>query len=241
MESQLDSVLAKNPRVVLVSCGRNDVLQLFPSQSYPGYWPTIQNCLSNVYAKCQAKNAKLILAEVLPYCTNEFGIPTVHGYNGAYSTWTATNAGSSTLIDHDAFGVGPGYDALNPAYWNSVSPQDCLHVNQAAYDRWGTLVSAKLNEMFPDVAITCGWTHSTSTNVVAYKVYWGPSVGNYTNHIDVGYVTTATITNVTRNTWYWLAGTAVDANGLESDFSNEVSVRVPNKPNPPTAFSASPQ
>lgn len=93
----------------------------------------------------------------------------------------------------------------------------------------------------PPPAIVCGWSHSPSTNVVAYKVYWGPSSGNYTNHIDVAYLTTATVTNVIRNTWYWLAATAVDANGLESDFSNEVSVRVPNKPNPPTAFNATPQ
>lgn len=93
----------------------------------------------------------------------------------------------------------------------------------------------------PPPALVCGWTHSPSTNVVAYKVYWGPSTRNYTNFIQVGYVTSASITNVTRNTWYWVSATALDDNGLESDFSNEVSVRVPNKPNPPTAFNATPQ
>lgn len=93
----------------------------------------------------------------------------------------------------------------------------------------------------PPPALVCGWTHSPSTNVVAYRVYWGPSTRLYTNSIQVAYVTSATITNVFRNTWYWVSATAVDDNGLESDYSNEVQVRVPNKPNPPTAFSASPQ
>ena len=70
---------------------------------------------------------------------------------------------------------------------------------------------------------TLAWDHSTATNVVTYRIYYGPRSGVYTNMVEVGYVTTATVSNLVEGAAYYFAATAVSAEGLESEYSNEAS------------------
>jgi hypothetical protein len=71
--------------------------------------------------------------------------------------------------------------------------------------------------------VSLSWNPSTSTNVVGYKIYMGTTSGVYSSSSSVGNVTTFTVTNLAFGTTYYFAVTDYDTNGLESDFSNEVS------------------
>jgi len=77
--------------------------------------------------------------------------------------------------------------------------------------------------------LSLSWTAPTSntdgtqlTDLAGYKIYYGPSSGNYSTNIDVGNVTSYTVDNLTAGTYY-IAITAYNTAGIESTFSNEVS------------------
>jgi hypothetical protein len=82
--------------------------------------------------------------------------------------------------------------------------------------------------------ITLAWDPSPETNVVAYRIYYGVATGTYTNTVQVGKVTTATVSNLVAGIPYFFAATAVDDVGLESEFSAEVSGTIPLPNQPPT-------
>lgn len=60
------------------------------------------------------------------------------------------------------------------------------------------------------------------TDITGYKVHRGTTSGIYTSPVDVGNVTTYTVTSLTAGTYYF-AITAYNASGYESGFSNEES------------------
>ena len=64
----------------------------------------------------------------------------------------------------------------------------------------------------------------------AYRIYFGTNAGNYAFVTNAGLVLTQTVVLPHSGRWFF-AATAVDANGLESDFSNEVQWEA--KPVPP--------
>lgn len=76
-------------------------------------------------------------------------------------------------------------------------------------------------------SVKLAWDASPSTNVFNYSVYWGPGSRFYTNSINFGTNLTCTITNLVPYTTYWFAATAMDTNGVESDFSNEAKLVPP--------------
>ena len=79
--------------------------------------------------------------------------------------------------------------------------------------------------------ITCQWDANTEPDLAGYRIYWkadssGQPSGDYDGMIDVGNVTTGTIENLNPasiDTVYYVAITAYDTSGLESDFSDEVN------------------
>lgn len=81
---------------------------------------------------------------------------------------------------------------------------------------------------------TLTWTPPTTrtdgsalTDLAQYKVYWGRSSGSYPNEATVGSgITSYVVEDLTPGTWYFVT-TAVDSNGLESDFSNVGSKVIP--------------
>lgn len=79
-------------------------------------------------------------------------------------------------------------------------------------------------------SVPLAWNPSRTPNVT-YKLYYGPATGFYTNSVATT-TTSATVTGLDSNAiGYWFAVVAVDAQGQESDFSNEVTDFAPTLPN----------
>lgn len=77
--------------------------------------------------------------------------------------------------------------------------------------------------------ITVNWDANSEPNIAGYKVHYGTAHGVYGAPIDVGNVTTYTITGLTANTYY-ITITAYDTNTNESDYSYEVVKDLPVTP-----------
>jgi hypothetical protein len=81
-----------------------------------------------------------------------------------------------------------------------------------------------LGATFPGwYSVVLGWDGSPSPEVVSYNAYYGAASRIYTNSIVVGNVTSVIVPGLVPGVTYFFAITAVDAEGLESDFSDEVS------------------
>lgn len=74
-------------------------------------------------------------------------------------------------------------------------------------------------------SVTLAWDAVTSTTISGYKVYVGEAPGLYSRDIDVGTVTSYTVTSLTVGRMYYFAVTAYNSGG-ESTRSNEVSKTV---------------
>ena len=78
--------------------------------------------------------------------------------------------------------------------------------------------------------VTLCWDPSTSPDVVDYRIYFGTNSHHYCGATNAGLNLQHTIVLPNSGRWFF-AATAVDANGNESDFSNEVEKDA--KPEPP--------
>ena len=78
--------------------------------------------------------------------------------------------------------------------------------------------------------VTLAWNASIGSGIAGYRAYSGGSSRTYTNMMDVGNVTTATVTNLVPGTTYYFAVTAYDLAGLESAFSTEISFTAATTP-----------
>jgi hypothetical protein len=78
--------------------------------------------------------------------------------------------------------------------------------------------------------VRLAWGASASTNVVGYRLYYGTHSRAYQFVTNAGPALTQPVVLPHRGRWFF-AATAYDTNGLESDFSNEVSWE--SKPVPP--------
>jgi Fibronectin type III domain len=116
----------------------------------------------------------------------------------------------------------------------------CLLVTTLALLSMLGLQAQSLTITNPTGAIVLAWNAVPSTNNVSfYKLYWGPSSANYTNVLNAGTNTTATVTNLPWGGTYYFAATAVKVVGtnlLESAFSNEVWTNTVPIPPPPTVL-----
>jgi hypothetical protein len=81
--------------------------------------------------------------------------------------------------------------------------------------------------------VTLAWDAETGGDIAAYRLYQGGTSRTYTNVIAAGNATTATVSSLLSGATYFFALTAVGTNGLESDYSSEVSYTVPLPTNPP--------
>ncbi len=69
--------------------------------------------------------------------------------------------------------------------------------------------------------VRLAWDASPSPDVVGYRIHFGTNAGNYSFVTNVGLVRTQTVVVPHTGRWFF-AATAVDANGMESPFSNQV-------------------
>lgn len=77
------------------------------------------------------------------------------------------------------------------------------------------------------VNVRLAWDPSPEPLVTGYRLYYGPSSGNYTNVVDAGNGTDCTVTGLDGGTTYYFAATAYTATGGESAFSNVASLTTP--------------
>jgi hypothetical protein len=73
--------------------------------------------------------------------------------------------------------------------------------------------------------ITLAWDPNPEPTIAGYKIYYGLSSGYYDCYIDVGNVSSYTLVNLSSGKTYYLAATAYDDMGTESEYSNEVVFR----------------
>jgi hypothetical protein len=70
-------------------------------------------------------------------------------------------------------------------------------------------------------SVTLAWDASPSASIAGYRVYYGTNSRAYGFVTNAGLVLTQRVTLPHPGRWFF-AATAYDANGLESDYSNEV-------------------
>ena len=80
---------------------------------------------------------------------------------------------------------------------------------------------------FAASSVTLAWDPDSGTDIITnYNIYYGAASATYTNTALAGTNTTVTISSLVDGTTYYFAATAVDAAGLESDYSTEISALI---------------
>ncbi len=76
-------------------------------------------------------------------------------------------------------------------------------------------------------SLTLAWDPVSSPLVAGYVIHYGPSPGNYTASIDVGKVTTSTVSGLTEGAIYHFAVAAYDGAHVEGALSSDVAGTTP--------------
>src|SRR3989449_9776337 len=71
--------------------------------------------------------------------------------------------------------------------------------------------------------VTLVWDPNTETDLAGYKLYYSTSSGSYQSSVDVGNLTSYTLSGLLEGQIYYFAVTAYNLSLGESGFSNEVS------------------
>lgn len=132
--------------------------------------------------------------------------------SSALSVAQVSNATGSKGL---ATGVGPGTVTIS-ATSGTVSGSTSMTVTAATSGTIGLAWDA----------VTAYADGSPLTDLAGYKVYYGTAPGSYSSSIDVGKVTTYTISNLPSGVYYVVV-TVRNLSGKESGFSNEVSKSIP--------------
>lgn len=74
--------------------------------------------------------------------------------------------------------------------------------------------------------VSLAWDANTEADLAGYKLYIGNSTGIYQSNIDVGKVTTYTVTGLQEGLLYFFAVTAYNTSANGSGYSDEVSTVV---------------
>lgn len=91
-------------------------------------------------------------------------------------------------------------------------------------------------------SILVNWNANTESDLAGYIVYYGVQSGVYSAAVDVNKVTSYQINNATTGATYYIALSAYDTSGNESNLSTEASIYVPTTvpPTTPTVTTLSP-
>ncbi|HPX49375.1 MAG TPA: fibronectin type III domain-containing protein [Deltaproteobacteria bacterium] len=92
-------------------------------------------------------------------------------------------------------------------------------------------------------SVVVSWNANTESDLAGYIVYYGTRSGNYTASVDTGNVTRYQFNNVQTGVTYYVAVSAYDTSGNESELSDEASIYVSSSPTQvkPTISLLSPQ
>src|SRR3989442_5140630 len=87
--------------------------------------------------------------------------------------------------------------------------------------------------------VALAWDANTDPDLAGYKLYYGLSSGSYQSSVDVGNLTSYTLSGLLDGRIYYFAATAYNLNLNESGFSNEVSKAIADV-TPPTVSMTAP-
>jgi len=97
---------------------------------------------------------------------------------------------------------------------------------------WNILALASLfifpMSMSANPSVRVAWDPNPETNIAGYKLYYGEVVPGSTNILDVGPMTTASVTNLSFDTAYFFYVTAYNVHALESDPSTVLYYTTPS-------------
>lgn len=96
--------------------------------------------------------------------------------------------------------------------------------------RWGLVllaVTLLCNNTPGAQSVSLAWNASGSPAVAGYFLYYGPKAGDYTNRIDIGNNTSASISGLQEGQTYHFAVSAYTSTGTESTLSSDVSYITP--------------
>src|SRR3989441_24250 len=86
--------------------------------------------------------------------------------------------------------------------------------------------------------VALAWDANTDPDLAGYKLYYGLSSGSYQSSVDVGNVTSYTLSGLLDGRIYYFAATAYNLSLAESGFSNEVSKAIADVTPPTVSISA---
>ena len=75
--------------------------------------------------------------------------------------------------------------------------------------------------------VTLAWDSNDEPDLAGYRIHYGPTSNNYKYSVDVGKVTSCTISGLVEGKTYYFAATAYDTHMNESEFSSEIDYLVP--------------
>src|SRR4051812_48512454 len=97
------------------------------------------------------------------------------------------------------------------------------------------------SHLFASASVSLGWDPETDPSITGYRLYCGINSGVYSQTIEVGNATSASVSNLVDGATYYFAVTAYDSSAAESAPSNEVAYAVPSpSPTPPPDPSPTP-
>src|SRR5688572_28697335 len=103
----------------------------------------------------------------------------------------------------------------------------CLTLALTSQTSWGQLTRS----------VTLAWDPSPALELVGYRLYYGTAKGNYSEVIDLPPITQIVVPELFSSTAYYFGVTALNLDGIESVYSNEVLVNAPPSINGiPTQF-----
>jgi hypothetical protein len=71
--------------------------------------------------------------------------------------------------------------------------------------------------------VSLTWDENSETDIAGYRLYYGSVSGQYDYVVDVGNQTNYTLNGLRAGQTYYIAATAYNTSGYESDYSNEVN------------------
>src|SRR3989475_6293918 len=86
--------------------------------------------------------------------------------------------------------------------------------------------------------VTLTWDANTDPDLAGYKLYYGTSSRSYQLSVDVGNVTSYTLSGLLEGQIYYFAATAYTVSHNESGFSNEVSKAIADVTPPTVSLTA---
>jgi len=145
----------------------------------------------------------------------------------------ATDNVGVTGVQFKLDGVNLGLeDAASPftVLWDSTTASAGQHTLTAvAFDVAGNQATsvAVVVTVSNNSQLTLAWDANVEPTLAGYRLYMGNSSGVYSTSINVGNVTSVTVTTLQAGRLYFFAVTAYDQAGIESGFSNEISTSAP--------------